>query len=162
VPGEKREEVDSSFMIFIIVTAILVIDRLTKLFFTQNLSAGQTIPVIKGLLYFTLVFNRGAAFGILKGQIFFFMLTTAIAIFFIIFHLKKSSAQEKVALGLILAGAIGNLTDRILFKHVIDFIDIHIEPVFYWPVFNVADSAITVGACILGWLLLRQSFPARK
>jgi signal peptidase II len=69
---------------------------------------------------------------------------------------------EKAALGLILAGAIGNLIDRILFGHVIDFIDIHIEPVFYWPVFNVADSAITLGACMLGWLLLRQSFTLKK
>lgn len=149
-------------MIFIIVTAIIVIDRLTKLFFMQSLSAGQTIPVIKGFLYFTLVYNRGAAFGILKNQIPFFILTTAIAIFFILFYLKKSSSLEKAALGLILAGAIGNLIDRIFFGCVIDFIDVHIEPVFYWPVFNVADSAITVGACILGWLLLRRSLPVKK
>jgi signal peptidase II len=162
VPGEKREEVDSSFMIFIIVTAILVFDRLTKLFFVQSLSAGQTIPVIKGFFYFTLVYNRGAAFGMLKNQIPFFILATSIAIFFIIFHIKKSSSLEKAALGLILAGAIGNLIDRIFFGHVIDFIDIHIDPVFYWPVFNIADSAITVGACILGWLLLRQSLPIKK
>jgi signal peptidase II len=149
-------------MIFIIVTAILVFDRLTKLFFVQSLSAGQTIPVIKGFFYLTLVYNRGAAFGILKNQIPFFILATSIAIFFIIFHIKKSSSLEKVALGLILAGAIGNLIDRIFFGYVIDFIDVHMEPVFYWPVFNVADSAITVGACILGWLLLRRSLPVKK
>ena len=149
-------------MIVIIVTAILVFDRLTKLFFMQSLSAGQTIPVIKGFFYFTLEYNRGAAFGILRNQIPFFILATSIAIFFIFFHLKRSSAFEKAALGLILAGAIGILIDRIFFGHVIDFIDIHIEPVFYWPVFNIADSAITVGACILGWLLLCQSLPVKK
>jgi len=63
--------------------------------------------------------------------------------------------MEKFALSLILAGAVGNLIDRVIYGYVIDFIDIHIEPYFYWPVFNVADSAITIGACMLVCVLLR-------
>ena len=149
-------------MIFIIVSAILVLDRLTKLFFVQSLASGSSIPVIKDFFHFTLVYNRGAAFGIFKDQLPFFILTSVIAIFFILFHLKKSTAMEKLALGFILAGAIGNLIDRVFLGYVIDFLDFHVEPYFYWPVFNVADSAITIGACMLGWLLLRQSIPLKK
>jgi signal peptidase II len=162
VSGEKREEVVFSLMILIIVFSILVLDRLTKLFFVQSLASGVSIPVIKGFFHFTLVYNRGAAFGMLKDQLPFFILTSVIAIFFILFHLKKSTVMEKLALGFILAGAIGNLIDRIFLGYVIDFLDFHIEPNLYWPVFNVADSAITIGACMLGWLLLRQSIPLKK
>jgi signal peptidase II len=162
VPGEKREEIVSSFMIFFIVLAILACDRLTKLIFVHSLSAGESVPVIKGFLNFTLVYNRGAAFGMLKNQIPFFILTSVIAVFFILFHMKKSAAMEKCALSLILAGALGNLIDRVFLGHVIDFIDIHVEPYFYWPVFNIADSAITIGACMLGWLLLRPAIPSKK
>jgi signal peptidase II len=149
-------------MIFIIVFAILVLDRLTKLFFVKSLAVGASIPVIKGFFHFTLVYNRGAAFGMFKDQIPFFILTSVIAIFFIIFHLKKSAALEKIALGLILAGAAGNLIDRVFLGYVIDFLDFHVQPYFYWPVFNIADSAITIGACMLGWLLLRPSIPLKK
>jgi signal peptidase II len=162
VPGEKREEVDPFFMTFIIVIAILIVDRLTKLLFVQSLAAGASIPVIKGFFNLTLVYNRGAAFGMLKDQIPFFVLTSCAAIFFILFHIRKSTRLERAALGLILAGAIGNLIDRIFLGHVIDFLDFHIAPFFYWPVFNVADSAITVGACMLGWLLLWPSRIEKK
>jgi signal peptidase II len=162
VSGKKREEVASSFMIFIIVFAILALDRLTKLFFVHSLAAGDSIPVIKGYFHFTLVYNRGAAFGMLKDQIPFFILTSGIAIFFILLNFKKSTASEKLALGLILAGAIGNLVDRIFLGYVIDFLDFHVAPHFYWPVFNIADSALTIGACMLGWLLLRPSIPLKK
>ncbi|MFA5100644.1 MAG: signal peptidase II [Candidatus Omnitrophota bacterium] len=149
-------------MIFIIVSTILILDRLTKLFFVKSLAVGASIPVIKDFFHFTLVYNRGAAFGMFKDQVPFFILTSAAAIFFILFHLKKSAALEKVALGLILAGAVGNLCDRVFLGYVIDFLDFHVEPFFYWPVFNVADSAITIGACLLGWLLLRQYIPSKR
>ncbi|HOU36935.1 MAG TPA: signal peptidase II, partial [Candidatus Omnitrophota bacterium] len=124
--------------------------------------AGGSIPVIKGLFHLTLVHNRGAAFGMFKNQTPLFILTSVVAVLFILLHLKKSTLLEKFALSLILAGAVGNLIDRVLYGCVIDFIDIHIEPYFYWPVFNVADSAITVGACMLGWLLLRPAGPNRQ
>jgi signal peptidase II len=149
-------------MILLIISSILVLDRLTKAFFTHMLSPGNSIAVIKGFFSFTLVYNRGAAFGMLKDQLPFFILTSVAAILFIIFHLKKSTALEKTALALVLAGAVGNLIDRVFLGYVIDFIDVHIEHVFYWPVFNVADSAITIGACMLGWLLLRPAIPIKK
>lgn len=149
-------------MILLIVTAILFFDRLTKIFFTSALATGDSVPVIKGFLNFTLVNNRGAAFGMLRDQVPFFILVSVIAVIFILFHLKKAGSLEKAALALILAGAVGNLIDRVLLGYVIDFIDIHIGSYFYWPVFNVADTAITAGACMLGWLLLRPAVPVKK
>ena len=149
-------------MIVLVFFFILVLDRLTKLFFAQSLACVGSIDVVKGFLHFTLVHNRGAAFGILKNQVPFFILASVLAISIILFYLKKSPAFEKLALVLILSGAIGNLIDRISLGYVIDFVDFHIEPYFYWPVFNVADSAITIGACMLGWLLLRSYIKSKK
>jgi len=163
VPGEKREEVVTGLrVIFFIVIAILSADRMTKWFFIRNFSAGESIAVVKGFFNFTLVFNQGAAFGMLKGQVPLLIITTAAAIFFIFIYFKKSGPAERVALGLILSGAAGNLIDRLIYGRVIDFLDFHIEPYFYWPVFNVADSAITIGACILGWMLVRSSLLVKK
>ncbi|MCU0650662.1 MAG: signal peptidase II [Candidatus Omnitrophica bacterium] len=149
-------------MVFFIVTAILVLDRLTKIFFVHSLQTGQPVPVIKNFFYLTLVYNRGAAFGILKGQTVFFVAATVLAAVLILYQIKKASTAQRTALSLILAGALGNLVDRMMFGCVIDFLDVHIHPHFYWPVFNVADSAITIGACMLAWLLLRRSNPIKS
>ena len=143
-------------MIFIIVSLIFALDQLTKFLVTKNLSLNQSIPVIRGIFHITLVHNRGAAFGVLKNQTPLFIFTSIIAVILIYFGLKDNKAKAgkaisyKVCLGLILAGALGNLMDRIFFGHVIDFLDFRV-----WPVFNVADSAITVGAILLAWNIFR-------
>jgi len=141
-------------MVFIIVSIILSLDQLTKFLVAKNLSLNQSFPLIKGVFYLTLVHNRGAAFGILKNQVPLFIFTAIFATFLIFFNLKntgfKKSSLYSVALSLILAGAIGNLIDRLFFGYVIDFLDFRI-----WPVFNVADSAITAGAILLGWTILK-------
>jgi len=140
-------------MIFLIALFILSLDQLTKSIIVKNLSVNQSIPVIKGIFHLSLVYNRGAAFGILKGQAIFLIFTAVIAVSLIIITLKKSSgakfSAEKISLSIILAGALGNLIDRFVFGYVIDFLDFRI-----WPVFNVADSAITIGAIMLGWTIL--------
>ena len=138
-------------MIFIIVSAILVLDRLTKFLVSNELNLNNSIPLIKGILYISLVHNRGAAFGFLKNQLPLFIATSLIAII-LIWRALKSNRYSKaytIALSLILAGALGNLIDRLLYGYVIDFLDFRV-----WPVFNVADSAITIGAIILGWSIL--------
>jgi signal peptidase II len=139
----------------IIIVLILVLDQLTKFLFQKFLSVNQSIPVIKGIFHFTLVHNRGAAFGILKNQLPLLIFTTLVSIWLIFSGLKEKSKEEpgfyKTALSLILAGALGNLIDRLAFGYVIDFLDFRV-----WPVFNLADSAITVGAILLGWTILRQ------
>jgi len=141
-------------MIPIFVLIILAVDQLTKFYFTKNLFLNQSVPVIKGFFHLTLVHNRGAAFGILKNQTPLFIITSLLAIILIIAHLKKYKTRfslYSLSLSLILAGAVGNLIDRVSLGYVIDFLDFHI-----WPVFNVADSAITIGAILLGWSILKS------
>ncbi len=143
MPGEKREKIG-----FITVAAILLFDQLTKFLATKNLPFNKSVPLIKGVFHFTLVHNRGAAFGTLKNQNNLFILTALFIIILICLNLdgRKHKKTYIFCLSLILAGALGNLIDRLFLGYVIDFLDFRI-----WPVFNVADSAITVGAIILGW-----------
>ncbi len=140
-------------MIFIIVLPVLVFDQLTKIVVTKSLSLYQSIPVIQGVFHITLVHNRGAAFGILKNQVPLFIITSLLAIVLIYYHLKGSAYKKfslmDVSLSFILAGAIGNLIDRIFLGYVVDFLDFRV-----WPVFNIADSAITAGAVLIGYSLL--------
>lgn len=140
-------------MIFIIVLSVLSLDQLTKFLVTRNLSYNQSIPVIKGIFHLTLIHNRGAAFGILKNQVPLFIFASVSAIILIYFELKNNRHKKSysVSLSLILAGALGNLIDRLFLGYVIDFLDFRI-----WPVFNVADSAITIGAILLAFSILLE------
>jgi signal peptidase II len=140
-------------MIFIAVLIVFLLDQFAKIYLAKNFLLNQSVPLVKGILYFTLVHNRGAAFGILKNQLPVFIFTAAVAIVLIYLNLKKNKKKGlsvyNFALSLILAGALGNLVDRLTLGYVIDFIDFRI-----WPVFNVADSAITMGAILLGYHIL--------
>lgn len=138
-------------MIFIIVTSIVVLDQTTKFLATKLLHLNTPVAIIKDFFYFTLVRNRGAAFGNFQNQLFFLILITIFAIVLIFYNLrdKKNSLIFKLALSLILGGAIGNLIDRLRFGFVIDFLDFKV-----WPVFNLADSAITIAAILLAWEIL--------
>lgn len=138
-------------MIFIIVILIFSLDQLTKFIVSRTLALNQSIPVIKNIFHLTLIHNKGAAFGILRNQVPLFIFTSIFAIVLIISGLKKKGAKSSytIALSLILAGALGNLVDRLFLGYVIDFLDLGI-----WPVFNIADSAISIGAVLLGWNIL--------
>lgn len=140
-------------MIFVIVLIVLSLDRLTKSLVTNNLLDNQSIPIIKGIFHLTLIHNRGAAFGILKNQIPLFIFTSLFAIILIYSNLRNNRHRKcySVSLTLILAGALGNLIDRLFLGYVIDFLDFRI-----WPVFNLADSAITVGAILLAGSILLE------
>jgi len=129
---------------------IVVLDRLSKLFFLNILSPGESIPVIRNVFHFTFVHNTGIAFGLFKDQGVFFLVVSLIAIFvfgWLLYSQSKNqtlSRASQIAFSLIIGGAVGNFIDRLQFGFVIDFIDFRI-----WPVFNIADSAITIGAFIL-------------
>ncbi len=140
-------------MVFIIVVAILSLDQLLKFILTKNLTPNYSLPVIKGIFHLTLVHNPGGAFGILKNQLALFIFTSIFAIILIYFNLKSNKHKKyvTVALSLILAGALGNLIDRVFFGYVIDYLDFRI-----WPVFNIADTSITIGAILLGWSICTQ------
>lgn len=153
-PLEKPNGQTRTFLTgFIIVLAVLSLDQLTKYLLNTNLAPGGSLPVIKNIFYLSLVHNRGAAFGILKNQTYLFVFASLFAVVLILHTLKRHSRQRvslyTLSLGLILAGALGNLIDRLRFGYVIDFLDFRV-----WPVFNIADSAITVGAVLLGWAIL--------
>ncbi len=110
----------------------------------------ESFTVIKDFFYITYAENTGAAFSILRGQRWFFvtmaLVVSALIIYYIIKH--KPKTLEKISLQLILAGAIGNVIDRVVYGYVIDFLDFYIFG-YDFPVFNIADSCITIGAILL-------------
>ena len=139
------------------VFLVLFFDRITKNFFSQVLSEGESIPVIKNAFHFSLVHNTGIAFGLFKDQGIVFIIIPVIAIVLLIYNIYYYRNHEHslnliyvTGFSLILAGALGNLIDRVIYGYVIDFLDFRI-----WPVFNIADSAITVGALLIAWKCLR-------
>jgi signal peptidase II len=138
-------------MIFIIVLSVIVLDQSTKFLALNLLQLNTPVPLIKNFLNLTLVHNRGAAFGFFQNQLFLFVLVSIFAIGLILYNLKNktNSLILKISLSLILGGAIGNLIDRLRFGFVVDFLDLRV-----WPVFNIADSVITIAAIILSWELL--------
>ena len=137
-------------MIFIIVTSVILLDQVTKFFALRFLQLNTPVPLIKNFLNLTLVHNRGAAFGLFQNQLFLFVLVSFFAIGLIIYNLKNhtNSIILKLSLSLILGGCVGNLIDRLRFGFVVDFLDLRI-----WPVFNLADSVITIAALFLTWEL---------
>ena len=138
-------------MIFIIVTSVIFLDQLTKFLALRFLQLNTPVPLIKNFLNLTLVHNRGAAFGFFQNQLLLFVLVSLFAIGLILYNLKTNSIILKLSLSLILGGAIGNLVDRLRFGFVVDFLDLRI-----WPVFNIADSVITIAALVLSWELLSK------
>ncbi len=139
-------------MTALIAARILFLDQLSKLFVSRNFSLYESLPVIPGVFHITLVHNTGAAFGLFKGGVFMCIVTSLIVIAVLAAMLvsrQRRPALLTVAFSLILGGAVGNLIDRVLLGHVVDFIDLRI-----WPVFNIADSAITVGAVTACWFYL--------
>ena len=133
---------------------VIILDQATKLVADDSLSYAVQNAVFSGF-NLTLLYNEGAAFSFLSDaggwqRWFFIILSTAISIF-IFFWIKKTGDTNKIlsaALALVLGGAVGNLIDRSIYGHVIDFIQVYYD-VYYWPAFNIADSAITLGAGLL-------------
>jgi len=141
------------FKVISISSLVLIVDRLTKYILFRNLSEGESVKVVPGFFHITLVLNSGAAFGLFKGRSLFFTVSTILVIIFICLYVWRGGCKDLLvltALSLILGGAAGNLIDRVLFGYVIDFLDFRI-----WPVFNIADASITIGAFILAIRLIR-------
>jgi signal peptidase II len=137
-----------------LATVLIAIDQLTKWAAVTSLAFGQRVPVIPGFFDFTLVYNRGAAFSFLASaggwQRWFFIGIGIAAAVFIVWMLARHGSQRlfSIALTLILAGALGNVIDRIWQGKVTDFVLLYWRD-WYWPAFNLADSAITCGAALL-------------
>jgi signal peptidase II len=137
-----------------IAVIVLVLDRLTKVSIQHNLGLYESINITP-FFNFTLAYNTGAAFSFLNSasgwQMWLFGLIALVVTATLLVWLKRLERKQwwmSIALVFIIGGAVGNLWDRICYGHVIDFIQLHAGS-FYWPVFNVADSAICIGAFML-------------
>jgi len=140
---------------FILGVIVVILDQITKKYFESILEMGQSIKVIgEEFFKFTLVYNPGIAFGIRLGGQYILSGISVIASIIIIIYMKKldkSKVLELWAFGMILGGAVGNLIDRALYGKVIDFLDFDFPDLIMvrWPVFNVADSFVTIGMVLL-------------
>ena len=133
---------------------ILVADQLTKLLVAGRLAVGESVPAVRGLFDITYVQNQGAAFGLLQGKkLLLIVITLAVFAFLIIYALRRDTSSRWLMWGLTLvcSGGLGNLIDRVAFGYVRDFIDLSF---IRFPVFNIADCAVTVGAVMMALYIM--------
>ena len=147
--GKKRY-----LLLIAIAGLVLVLDQLTKIYIVSRFSLYESVSIIEDFFHITYIRNPGAAFGIFAGsaaafRIPFFLTISFVAIVGMLFFYKTVTENLlRIALSLILGGALGNMIDRARLGEVIDFIDVHWYS-NHWPAFNVADSAITVGVGLM-------------
>lgn len=133
-------------MIQSVFLAALLLDQLSKYFVLRGLSLNDSIPVIPSVFHLTLVANTGIAFGLFKGRSEFLVVVGLVVLFWIYQFIRKKGIRDRwalIGLGLVSGGAIGNLIDRFRYGYVVDFLDFRV-----WPVFNVADTCISVGTAL--------------
>jgi signal peptidase II len=155
-----RGRLRNDAVFFLVAVAVVALDQLTKFIVRSALSLGESFPE-EGFFRITHVENTGAAFGILKGQTAFLTLTTFFGLAAILLYYLYPPLEHgilRIALGLQLGGAVGNLSDRVTMGKVTDFIDV--GP---WPSFNVADSSIVIGVtAIVAFFVLSEGARQRK
>jgi signal peptidase II len=145
----------------VIILALLSIDQLTKALVARSILFQSSKSIIPGFFNLTHIRNRGAIFGFFshsESRVLFIFLTlvSLVALGLVIYYFFKTPSSQrymKISLSVILAGALGNLIDRIIRGYVIDFLDFYIKN-WHWPSFNVADACITIGAFLLIFILV--------
>lgn len=153
-----------------IAVLIIGIDQWTKMAVVSRFRLGESISVIEGIFNLTFIRNFGAAFGILATadsnfRTPFFIIVPVVALLAIGYVFQKvpeNDLRMTTALSLVIAGAVGNLIDRLTIGYVVDFLDFHWRGGYHFPAFNVADSAITVGVGLLMLDLFIQDQRERK
>lgn len=145
-----------AFMWYGLALVIIIIDQWTKWLAETKLTFHDPVPVIEPFLNWTLAYNYGAAFSFLADaggwQKWFFSGLALLMSLFLIIYLLKAPRQAKLlstGLALVLGGALGNLIDRLLHGHVIDFIHVHYADVWHYPIFNIADIGISLGVVLI-------------
>ncbi len=148
---------------------ILVADRVTKDIFEGTLSMYQRIEVIPGYFDWTLAYNTGAAFSFLADAAgwqrwFFAAIAIVVSVVLVVWlkRLKRHETLLAVALAMVLGGALGNLYDRVVLGHVVDFILVHWQNRWYFPAFNLADTFITIGAILLALDMFKSDKSAKE
>ena len=154
---------DKRWLMALIAVVVVALDRVTKLWVVKHVEPGHAIVVIPRVFRITHVLNSGAAFSMFEGAahplmvrqvLIWFSVAAVIVVIGILWKAGRTASLMSVSLELILGGAIGNLYDRVKLEYVVDFLEVHIVH-YHWPDFNVADSAIVVGACLLLLEMLR-------
>ena len=141
---------------FLLILVLLIVDQITKAIVFQKIAFLSSQSIIPGFFNLTHIHNRGAIFGLFsqsESQLLHIvlMLATLVALALVVYYFFSTPPAEKlskISLSLILAGALGNLVDRIFRGYVIDFLDLYVKK-WHWPSFNVADSCVTIGAFLL-------------
>lgn len=140
------------WLVLSIVAVTIIVDQLTKFLVVKYMTLGQSISVIDNFLYITSHRNEGAAWGILQGKMIFFYVVTLVVIGLVILWIRKLDIKKEklllIALSLILGGALGNFIDRVMYQHVVDFINTYIFG-YDFPIFNIADSALCIGVFLM-------------
>jgi signal peptidase II len=137
-------------LLYAVAGAVYLVDRVTKALAERFLEGSPPVEIISGVLQLRFTTNPGGAFGLFGGLTWLFVGTSIVVVVVVVLASRNLPGRASaVGLGLVLAGALGNLTDRLVrgpgfSGEVVDFVDLHV-----WPVFNVADSAIVVGAAVL-------------
>jgi signal peptidase II len=148
---------DMRWLLLLIAALVVLTDRLSKLWIVAHIRSGHAITIIPRVFRLTHVLNTGAAFSmfessasphLVRNLLIGFSVAAVVVVLVLIWKLGRTLSLTSIALALILGGAIGNLYDRIKLGYVVDFLEVHIYH-YHWPDFNVADSAIVIGACLL-------------
>ncbi len=143
---------DRSLVFWSVAVFVFLLDRISKFLVLNFIPLNSSIDL--KLFSLTHLTNTGTAFGLFKSASWFFIVfAAAVAVFLILKH-KSFEANLQPVLGLILGGALGNLTDRLYYGAVVDFIDFH-----FWPAFNVADSAVSIAVV---WILYREYIQKKR
>jgi len=154
--GAPAAQKDRRLVLFLISALVILADRVTKNAIVHRIRPGYFINVIPGVFRLSHVLNTGAAFSLMENWpedrvrlgLITFSVVAALVLLTLMWRSGKQLTMTSVALALIFGGALGNLYDRIRFHHVVDFLAVNIYH-YHWPDFNVADSCIVIGACLL-------------
>ena len=153
------------FIVFLSLP-LYALDQWTKYLVLQHINPSESRPIVPDFFYLVNITNTGAAFGSFKDNNVFFVAISCLALLFVLLLLVRQRSRDHwrdVSLALLSAGILGNLTDRLLYGHVIDFLlfDLHIPYAHPWPAFNVADSCITIAvACFIIHSFWQEKRPA--
>lgn len=158
---------DARWLMLVIAAVVILLDRLTKLRVEAKIGLGHHVMVIQHFFWISHVLNTGAAFSmfdssksplLVRNLLIGFSVIAVLVVIGVLWRVGRNLSITSVALAFILGGALGNLYDRLRFGYVVDFLEVHIHG-YHWPDFNVADSAIVCGACLL---LIEMLLPQRE
>ncbi len=146
--------------ILLLALAVLVADQASKAYIVSRFAPGESLPVLRDVFHITYVENSGAAFGLLAGQRWLFLAVALLSLALLWQQRRlflEGDRWRRLGAGLFLGGALGNVLDRLRLGLVIDFLDLR-----FWPVFNIADTAICLGIGAIIWSLYQQEYRERK